>query len=117
MDAKLYQERAVIRHRGQKLIPKVEAAIARAEALTDPRRQFNNWARSIEGQAWRTAEFRKRGGLCAYCGKPMREADAVIHHIKPLAVYGEAANTVSNYRLLHPNCNGKIGTKIVELIF
>lgn len=117
MDEKLYQERAILRHEGRERLKRAKQTIARADALLDPRRQFNNWARSAEGREWRKAEFRKRKGLCAYCGQPMRESDAVIHHVKPLAVCGEAANTTSNYRLLHPNCNAKIGTKIVKLLF
>lgn len=117
MDAKLYHQYTIARHEGDKLLAEVAELAAEAETLIDPRRQFNNWLRSIEGQEWRDAEYRKRKGICAYCGKRMRKADAVVHHVKPLSQYGEAANTPSNYRLLHPNCNRKIGTKIVELPF
>lgn len=113
----LYRERAIIRHEGRKLLEEIDQRIDQADALVDPRRQFNNWSRSVEGQEWRKAEFQRRKGICAYCGQPMRQADAVIHHVKPLATHGDAANTTSNYRLLHPSCNSKIGTKIVELRF
>ncbi|MEM8638220.1 MAG: HNH endonuclease signature motif containing protein [Cyanobacteria bacterium P01_G01_bin.54] len=117
MDARLYQQHAVACYEGDKLIEEVDQIIAKAEALIDPRRQFNNWLRSVEGQEWRDAEFAQRGGICAYCGNRMRKPDAVVHHVKPLAHHGEAANIPSNYRLLHPHCNRKIGTKIVELRF
>ncbi|MEM8638821.1 MAG: HNH endonuclease signature motif containing protein [Cyanobacteria bacterium P01_G01_bin.54] len=113
----LYRERAILRHKGNELLPKIEQDLSEAKGLIDPRRRFNNWLRSTDGQEWRKQEFQERGGICAYCGEPMREADAVVHHVKPLAAHGRIANTTENYRLLHPSCNQRIGAKIVKLLF
>lgn len=113
----LYRERAIVRKKGQDVLVNVEAALKKGKTATDPRQQFNNWLRSKEGKTWRKAEFQYRNGICAYCNTPMREADAVVHHVEPITKLGCNANRVENYRLLHPNCNSSIGTKIVDLLF
>lgn len=113
----LHRERAILRKKGQDVLENVEAALKKGKTATDPRQQFKNWLRSSEGQAWEKAEFQRRKGICAYCNTLMREADAVVHHVEPIKKLGCNANRVENYRLLHPNCNLSIGTKIVDFLF
>ncbi len=114
---KLYRERDILRKKGQDVLANVEAALKKGKTATDPRQQFKNWLSSSEGRAWKKAEFQCRKGMCAYCNTLMREADAVVHHVEPIMKLGCNANKVENYRLLHPNCNLSIGTKIVNFFF
>jgi 5-methylcytosine-specific restriction endonuclease McrA len=109
----LHRERAILRNKGQDVLSSVDAALKKGKTAIDPRQQFNNWLRSIEGNAWKQAEFQRRNGICAYCNTLMREEDVVVHHVEPIAKLGEYANRVENFRLLHPNCNSRIGTKII----
>jgi hypothetical protein len=113
----LHRERAILRKKGQYIIEDVDEALRIGKIAIDPRKQFNNWLRSYEGKAWKSNEFQCRKGICAYCGELMREADAVVHHVEPIAKLGKSANRVENYRLLHPNCNNTIGTKVVDFLF
>ena len=112
----LYRERMILRQKGDKILEDAENALKKGRATTDARNQFNNWLKSAEGKAWKKQEFEARNGICAYCGELLREKDAVVHHIEPLSKFGDAANRVENYRLIHPNCNNTIGTKIVKFI-
>lgn len=113
----LHRERAILRKKGHDVLADVDAALKKGKTATDPRKQFNNWLRSSEGKAWKQDEFLRRNGVCAYCNTPMREADVVVHHVEPISKLGLHANRVENYRLLHPNCNNSIGTKIVSFYF
>lgn len=113
----LYREGAILRQKGQDVLAGVDAALKKGKTATDPRQQFNNWLHSSERQAWKRDEFQKCNEICAYCNTPMREADAVVHHVEPITKLGHQANRVENYRLLHPNCNSIIGTKIVSFFF
>ncbi len=112
----LHRDRAILRKKEQDVLADVDAALRKGKTATDPRQQFNNWLRSSEGKAWKREEFQRRNGICAYCGELMREADAVVHHVEPIAKLGSLANRLENYRLLHPNCNNSIGTKIVDFL-
>jgi len=113
----LYTERHILRQEGEAILEDVKDLLKKTSSINDPRQQFNNWLKSQEGQTWKKQEFIRRNGLCAYCGEQMREQDAVVHHVKPISQYGDSANTISNYRLLHPSCNNKIQTKIVDILF
>ena len=107
----------ILRQKGDEILEATDKALKKGRAATDPRKQFNNWLKSSEGKAWKKQEFGYRKGICAYCGELLREKDAVVHHIEPLSQFGDAANRVENYKLIHPNCNNTIGTKIVKFIF
>ncbi|GAX37663.1 HNH endonuclease [Nodularia sp. NIES-3585] len=113
----LHRDRAILRKKGQDVLKDVNVALKRGKTATDPRQQFNNWLRSLEGKAWKREEFQKCNGICAYCGELMRERDAVVHHVEAITKLGSLANRVENYRILHPNCNNSIGTKKVDFIF
>lgn len=113
----LHRERAILREKGQDILNDVDQALRKGKSATDPRKQFNNWRGSKEGQEWIQEEFQRRNGRCAYCGEAMRQADVVVHHVKPIAEFGDDANRIENYRLVHPSCNNVIGTKIVDFLF
>lgn len=116
-EAEIYREISILRKKGQDILDDVDEALRKGKAATDPRKEFNNWLRSIEGKAWRKDEFHRCNGMCAYCGEAMREADAVVHHVEPIAKLGRKANKIENYRLVHPGCNTEIGTDIVDFLF
>ena len=111
----LHRERSILRNNGHDILADVDIALKKGKNAIDPRQQFNNWLRSSEGKAWKRDEFQRCNEICAYCNTPMREADVVVHHVEPITKLGSHANRIENYRLLHPNCNSSIGTKIVDL--
>jgi 5-methylcytosine-specific restriction endonuclease McrA len=113
----LYLERLILRQEGEEILQDVKQVLTKTATINNPRQQFNNWLKSKEGQAWKQKEFKKRNGICAYCGEKMREQDIDVHHVQPISQYGHSANTISNYRLLHPSCNSKIQTQVVDLLF
>lgn len=47
----LYQEQMLAEAHREQVLQQTHAALAKAEKLLDPRRRFNNWARSQAGQA------------------------------------------------------------------
>lgn len=61
----------------------------------------------------RRAAFRRQGGMCAICGKPMSMKTASLDHIVPL-VYGGGVNT-RNLRATHKSCNGKRGSDMANV--
>lgn len=113
----LHRDRAILRKKGQDILGDVDEALTKGKSATDPRKQFNNWLRSLEGKAWKREEFQRCNGICAYCGEQLREVDAVVHHVEPITQLGNLTNRVENYKLLHPNCNNSIGTKVVKFRF
>lgn len=52
--------------------------------------------------------YEKQKGLCAFCGRDLREADAQVDHIKPKSRGG--SNRPRNLQLFHPSCNNAKGT-------
>lgn len=107
----LYSERLLLRQEGEEILQEVKQLLKKTSTINDPRQQFNNWLRSKEGQEWKKQEFKRCNGVCADCQEKIREQDVVVDHIKPLSKYGHSANTISNYRLLHPSCNAQKSNK------
>ncbi|BAZ84374.1 MULTISPECIES: HNH endonuclease signature motif containing protein [Nostocales] len=110
----LYSEMFILLQKEEKLRKQTAEVLAKAKATIDPRREFNNWLKSSEGQSWKKKQFDYQECKCAYCGELLRFADTVVHHVLPLKEFGNAANKPENFKLLHPSCNLTIGTKIVE---
>jgi len=111
---KLYSEMFVLLQKEQQLRQQTEKMIAEAKAIIDPRAEFNNWLKSAEGKTWKRKQFEYQEGKCACCGESLRFADAVVHHVLSLKEFGRVANKPENFKLLHPSCNLKIGTKIID---
>lgn len=91
-----------------------EEKLAKARSIIDPRKEFNKWLQSNTGKRWKQKQFEYQDGKCPACSDPLRFVDAVVHHVLPLIDFGSAANKPENFKLLHPSCNLKIGTKIVN---
>lgn len=108
----LYFEMESILNEEQQNRSEVNKLLGKADTILDPRQQFNNWLRSSEGQAWKKQQFEKQQGKCSHCQKRLRIEDVHVHHVIPLSSGKANANKTSNYKLLHPNCNLKIGTKL-----
>ncbi|MFQ3629299.1 MAG: HNH endonuclease signature motif containing protein [Cyanobacteriota bacterium] len=113
--AQLYSELLVLLKQEEDLRQETEEKLAKARSTTDPRKEFNKWLQSNAGKRWKQKQFEYQDGKCPACGDSLRFADAVVHHVLPLADFGSAANKPENFKLLHPSCNLKIGTKIVNL--
>lgn len=111
---RLYNEMLALLEKEKKIFRETEKVLAKAKAMIDPRKEFNKWLQSSEGQAWKQKQFEYQDGKCAYCSDPLRFADAVVHHVRPLQQFGREANKPENFKLLHPSCNLQIGTKIVD---
>lgn len=111
---RLYSEMYVLLEKEEKMRHETEKLLAKAKAMIDPRKEFNKWLKSSEGKAWKNKQFEYQDGKCAYCGESLRLADSEVHHILSLKEGGKEANKPENFKLLHPNCNRKIGTKIVD---
>ena len=110
----LYSEMLVLLEKEKKIFDETKRILAQAKAMIDPRKEFNKWLQSSEGQVWKQKQFEYQDGKCAYCGDPLRLPDAVVHHVQPLKEFGREANKPENFKLLHPSCNLQIGTKIVD---
>ncbi|NJL40599.1 MAG: HNH endonuclease [Leptolyngbyaceae cyanobacterium RM2_2_4] len=112
--ARLYNELLILLKQEDEIRKETERRLAKAKTSVDPRQEFNRWLQTNAGQTWKQKQFRYQDSKCAACGNSLRFADAVVHHVRPLKDFGAAANTPENFKLLHPSCNLKIGTKIVD---
>lgn len=110
----LYREMILLLQEEESLTSETESLLRKAKNLVDPRREFNNWLRSERGKQWKRKQFEYQQGKCAFCQEQLRYEDAVVHHVLPLSQLGLEANKTENFKLLHPNCNSKIGTKVVK---
>lgn len=97
-----------------KIRQQTEAVLQKAKQTIDPRQEFNNWLKSKAGQLWKSKQYEFQQHRCAYCKDKLRFQDAVVHHVLPLNELGRVANRTKNFKLLHPSCNLKIGTRIVK---
>lgn len=113
--AQLYSELLVLLKQEEDLRKETEEKLTKARLIIDPRKEFNRWLQTNAGKSWKQKQFEYQGGNCPACSNHLRFADAVVHHILPLKDFGSAANKPENFKLLHPSCNLKIGTKIVDL--
>lgn len=111
---RLYSELLVLLNQEEEMRRETEKRLAKATASIDPRKEFNKWLKTNTGQAWKQKQFKYQDSKCAACSDPLRFADAVVHHVLPIKDFGTAANKPENFKLLHPGCNLKIGTKIVD---
>jgi 5-methylcytosine-specific restriction endonuclease McrA len=113
--ARLYSELLVLLKQEEDLRQKTEEKLTKARLIINPRKEFDKWLQTNAGKSWKQKQFEYQDGKCPACGDPLRFADAVVHHVLPLKDFGSAANKPDNFKLLHPGCNLKIGTKIVNL--
>ncbi len=111
----LYNDLLLLLDQETELWQKNDRLVERARSITDPRQEFNRWLQSKEGQAWKQKQFERQNSRCAACSEPLRFQDTVVHHVQPIKDLGSSANIPDNFRLLHPNCNLKIGTKVVDI--
>ncbi|CDM98164.1 conserved protein of unknown function [Limnospira indica PCC 8005] len=111
----LYSEMLVLLQKEEKMRQETEKLLAKAKKMIDPRNEFNKWLKSSEGKDWKKKQFEYQNGKCASCGETLRFADAEVHHVLSLKEGGKTANKPENFKLLHPNCNRKIGSKFVNL--
>ncbi|MEM8642230.1 MAG: HNH endonuclease signature motif containing protein [Cyanobacteria bacterium P01_G01_bin.54] len=108
---RLYQEQILGAEKREQVLEQTDAVLAKARQLLNPRRQFMNWARSEQGQAWKIDQFERQGGQCARCQKCFSSLQEVeIHHVRSLHDLGRQANHPENYRLLCTLCNRQLGT-------
>jgi 5-methylcytosine-specific restriction endonuclease McrA len=110
----LYNELQNLLVKEEILRRETEALLKNAQKKIDPRAEFNNWLQSSDGQSWRQKQYEYQKRCCAYCKESLRFEDSVVHHVIPLQQLGRQANKPENLKLLHPSCNLKIGTKIIE---
>jgi 5-methylcytosine-specific restriction endonuclease McrA len=103
--AQLYGELLVLLSQEEAIRKETEAKLAKARAAIDPRKEFNKWLQTHEGQNWKQKQYAYQAGSCAACNLPLRFADMVVHHVLPLKSFGSAANKPENFKLLHPGCN------------
>jgi 5-methylcytosine-specific restriction endonuclease McrA len=111
---KLYGELSVLLKQEAEIRKETERRLAKANSMIDPRKEFNQWLRTNAGKLWKQKQFEYQKGECAACGDSLRFSDTVVHHVLPLANFGSAANKPENFKLLHPSCNLKIGTKVID---
>lgn len=50
---RLYSEMLVLLEKEKKIFDETERILAKAKAMIDPRKEFNKWLRSSEGEAWK----------------------------------------------------------------
>lgn len=110
----LYRQMYLLLQEEESLRSETEALLKKTQKSVDPRREFNTWLRSAKGQEWKRKQFEYQQNKCAFCKQSLRYEDAVVHHVVPLSKIGSVANKPENFKLLHPSCNSKIGTKIVN---
>ena len=110
----LHSEMQLLLQEEERIRKDTEKVLAKAKNVIDPREQFNKWLKSSSGKAWKLKQFEYQDEKCAYCDAPLRFADSVVHHVLSLKEFGSAANKPDNFRLLHPGCNLKIGTKFFD---
>ncbi|MBP0001826.1 MAG: HNH endonuclease [Cyanobacteria bacterium SID2] len=110
----LYNEMQILLEREEKLRRETENLLQKARKVIDPRDEFNKWLRSLEGKTLKQKQYEYQDGKCAYCKETLRFEDAVVHHIIPISKLGRKANKPENFKLLHPSCNLKIGTQIID---
>jgi 5-methylcytosine-specific restriction endonuclease McrA len=112
---KIYNDLVILLKKQEELREETERKLAQAKSIIDPRQEFNKWLKTNTGKTWKGKQFEYQRGKCAACQSPLRYEDAVVHHVFPIKNFGRAANKPENFKLLHPSCNLKIGTKIVDL--
>lgn len=66
---RLYSEMLVLLEKEKKIFDETERILAKAKAMIDPRKEFNKWLQSSEGQAWKQKQFEYQDAKCAYCGE------------------------------------------------
>jgi 5-methylcytosine-specific restriction endonuclease McrA len=110
----LYSELFVLLHQEEELRRKTEKKLEEARMAVDPRQEFNRWLKTNAGRIWKLKQFEYQHSKCAACHTSLRFEDAVVHHILSIKEFGSAANKPENFKLLHPGCNLKIGTRIVD---
>ncbi|MEM8641329.1 MAG: HNH endonuclease signature motif containing protein [Cyanobacteria bacterium P01_G01_bin.54] len=111
----LYQDHMIAQHHQEQVEQQTNELLDEVARVLNPRRQFANWARSQEGQAWKRNQFKQQNERCARCNQPFNSlAAAEIHHVRSLHRVGKRANTLNNYRLLCTPCNRQLGTAFDE---
>ncbi|NCJ06637.1 HNH endonuclease [Synechococcales cyanobacterium C] len=78
-----------------------------------PRRRFERWRDSQDGQAWKQQQFNRIQGICPDCGHQLPAiAHFQIDHIKPLKTHPDLATDLSNLQLLCGPCNQRKACQI-----
>lgn len=86
--------------------------VKRIRRKYSPRRIFNRWRDSEEGQAWKKIKHRQIQGRCPSCGESLPSIHHfVIDHIKPLDKYPELTIDTENLQLLCFPCNSRKSNK------
>ena len=75
-----------------------------------PRRRFERWRDSQDGQAWKQQQYTTIRGTCPDCGTCLGIQYFEIDHIKPLKTHPELATDPRNLQLLCTPCNRRKAT-------
>jgi 5-methylcytosine-specific restriction endonuclease McrA len=70
-----------------------------------PRARFERWRDSIDGKAWKEAQYSRQKGCCAACQCAIELKGSHIDHIKPISKYPELALDIKNFRICCVICN------------
>lgn len=89
----------------QEEIRKIDLTLDRLNKLTCPRAEFNSWRDSKEGKEWKQQNYKLINGICPSCKNQLDIKYFDIDHVVPISKLGNAANNLSNYRLLCSPCN------------
>ncbi|MFM2430997.1 MAG: hypothetical protein RLZZ511_2210 [Cyanobacteriota bacterium] len=88
-----------------RLLPHLAKERQRIEAYYSPRRKFERWRDSLQGQNWKEQQYERQNQSCAACQCPIELKGSHIDHIQPLSKYPELAVDIKNLRICCPTCN------------
>lgn len=108
----LYGELVVLLNQEARWRNQVQRKQAKEKIAATPHRAFSEWLQTDPGKLWMAKQHEYQKGLCPVCNASLQLDDAVIHHVLPLKDFGSSANKPENLKLLHPDCNLPIGSKI-----
>ena len=94
-----------------KWLQKVAKKSQQLEDKRDPRKQFQLWRSSLDGQTWKRQQYIKQQKKCADCQQKIRLKGSHIDHIKPIANHPDLALDLNNLRLTCSHCNLSKGIK------
>ena len=95
-------------------LAELKSMAAEIEAKYEPRKEFNRWRDSQEGESWKQQQYKIQKGLCAICQQPIHFKGSHIDHKQPLSNYPHLALELKNLRITCPDCNTSKGNRSAE---